>query len=503
MHRKSAKPIRPPQSFSAGGIRWMQESLPSVIRILAACAVFILSKQVAWAEESGTPPPESVTLDQCVAAAQAAAPGLRLAAIALDSARTLLIQAQALNGLSLGGNGGYFHQGNLFGASSDTAAAAAASTASRSGANGENIQGSLTLSGPATTLGLTVQHSIAEAGSGGQVSSLGLSGSQTVFDGYPGGRASAAVRQAKYAYQAAQVSYDASLKSLVYQVKQAYYVLLGDQNTVLVQQATVTQALENLALMQGLLAVQRATALDVLQVQVALTRAQLDLRSAQNAVEVDRKELSAIIGWPIEKEYTAADNPMPEMPQLSPQEALAKAFQNRSELRSLELNIAAADVALKLQQSHAYPVVSITGSVGVGQDWTARTNAGALAAGAFIALPPILDGGLRNAQAQQAADQIASYKVQQGQERQSITIDLQNALFGVHDARDRLDLASQDVQQAQGVYDLERAKRAVGLETTVNVLAAFSTLVSAQVGLEQAKSTYVLTILNLNNVMGL
>ena len=51
--------------------------------------------------------------------------------------------------------------------------------------------------------------------------------------------------------------------------------------------------------------------------------------------------------------------------------------------------------------------------------------------------------------------------------------------------------------------DLQKAKRAVGLETTLDVLTAFSTLITAQVGLQQAKSTYLLAVLNLNNVMGL
>ena len=77
--------------------------------------------------------------------------------------------------------------------------------------------------------------------------------------------------------QIAQVTYDATLKNVIYQVKQAYYTLLGDQNTVLVRQASVNQAEQNLSYYEGLLAAGRATQLDVLQSQVALTQAQLDL----------------------------------------------------------------------------------------------------------------------------------------------------------------------------------------------------------------------------------
>ncbi len=472
--------------------------------LLAACsAVLILGARAGYGQDAAAPP-EIVTLDQAVTAAQGTAPGLKLAAITLDSSRTQLVQAQAKNGLALGGNADYFHQGNLPGfGSSTTTGNAAASGAAKSGVNGENLQGGLTLSGPATNLGLTVQHSIEEGGPTDQVSSVNVSGSQTVYDGYPGGRAAGAVQQADYTNRVAQVTYDATMKSVVYQVKQAYYTLLGDQNTVLVRQAAVAQAQETLAQMQGLLAAQRATTLDVLQAQVTLSQAQLDLRTSQNTVEVDRKTLSATVGWPIEKEYTAADAPVPDAPVLQPQEALATAYKNRSELRTLELNIIAANVALALQKSQGSSVVSVNGSVGIGQDWTANVNAGVFTAGVSIAFPPILDGGLQGAAVQQAAEQITSYKVQQDQQKQSITIAVQNALFGVRDARDRLDLAGQNVQQALGVYDLQKAKRAVGLETTLDVLTAFSTLVTAQVGQQQAKSTYLLALLNLNNIMGL
>ncbi len=190
--------------------------------------------------------------------------------------------------------------------------------------------------------------------------------------------------------------------------------------------------------------------------------------------------------------YTVADTPLPEMPAFQPQEALDTAYKNRPELRTLELNMAAANVALALQKSQASAVVSVNGSLGIGQDWTANVSSGAFTAGVSIALPPILDGGLQGAQVQQASDLISSYQVQQDQQRQSITIAVENALFSVRDSKDRLDLAGQNVQQAQGVYELQKAKRAVGLETTLDVLTAFSTLITAEVGLEQAHSNYLL-----------
>jgi outer membrane protein len=482
--------------------------LRSVVVLISLSAVPGIAQTAAPAtpsaptSEAAVPLP-IVTLEESVAAARAASPSLKLATITLDTARATLSQARAKNGLALGETGDYFHQGSFSGTGTKSAASPTAAAAAGSGVNGENLQGGLSLAGPATSLGLTAQHSIAEGASNDQVSSLSLSGSQTVFDGYPGGRAAASVQQAETAYRVSQVSYDAAMKIAVYQVKQAYYTLLGDQDTVIMRQAIAQQAAENLALYHGLFTAQKATKLDVLQVQVALTQAQLDVRTAQNTVVTDRKKLSLAIGWPLEKQYGVADSPLPDLPALGTEDALKTAFQNRSELLTLEQNIAAANISLSLQKSQGVPVVSLKASVGVGQDWTTNVNAGTFTAGVSIALPPIYDGGLQNAQVQQAVDQIAAYKVQQDQQGQSIAIDVENALFGVTDAKDRNALAAQNLQQAQGQYDLEKAKLAAGSGTTLDVLTAFSTLATARVGLAQAKSNYLLAVLNLYNVMGL
>jgi outer membrane protein len=480
-------------------------------RFLLGCAAMFLSLASGFPVFADQPAPQPapspapasvaqplVTLEECVEAAKSGAPGLKIAGFTLDSARAAFAQVRAANGVSLGGAGSYFHQGSFAGLSGPSGSSGSTLLAG----SGENIQGTLSLGGPNTSLGLVAQHAI-EDRTINQASSIGLTGSQTVFDGFPGSRAAASTRAAEYTYRVAQVTYDSALKSLLYQVKQAYYALLADQNTVRVRQATLQQANENFIVMQGLFNAQRATRLDVLQVQFNLTQAQLDLLTAGNAVETDRRRLSLAVGWPQDTQYQVAESAPPAPPSLDTAEALKTALENRPELKTLQLNKASASVSQQLYKSQYSPVVSLTGSLDLGQNWATNNTEGAFTAGAKIALPPLFDGGQRRAQLQQASDQISSFAVQEDQQRQSIAIDVQNALFGVKDARDRLDLAHLNVQQAQGQYDLEKAKLTVGVGTTLDLLTAFSVLTTAQVGLVQAGSNYELALLNLQNVMGL
>jgi outer membrane protein TolC len=443
--------------------------------------------------------PASVSLDDCLAAAKLGAPSLKTAELTLDNAAAQLAVDLGANGLKLGESAGYFHEGNLPGYVSPSVSTA---SAGGSGVVGENVQAGLSLSGPSTSLGVSALQGIAAGGT--QSTALSVSGSQVVYDGYPGGRPAGISSQAQYSYRIAQVAYGAALKSLAYQVKQAYYTLLGDQDSLVADQATFKQAQEELAQMQGYLAAGRATKLDVLQVQVAAKQAQLNVVSAQNSIESDMKKLSLAVGWPLEKRYAVAEVPTPARPQVDLKEALDTAFVNRPELKTFDLNLEYAGVDLSLQKSQYAPSVSVNGSLGFASAWTApSTGSGVFTAGVSVALPPIYDGKQQASRVRQKMDQIDSYKVQRDQERQSISIDVQNALFAVQDSSDRLDLSKQNLEQAQGVYDLEKEKFALGSAAVLDVMTAFSTLATAQAGLEQAKSTFNLAILNLYNVMGL
>jgi len=441
-------------------------------------------------------PEPSLSLVDCVTAAQASSPDLQLARLTLDSASAALVQVKAQNGLILGETAGYYHRGTIPGMGNSSAL-------NSSGINGENLQGGVALTSPATTVGLTIHHGISDDSPAAQTSSVDLSASQIVFDGYSGGRASALVQQAQTVLTVARITYDAAQKTSIYLVKQAYYTLLGDQETLILRQATVAQAGENQDLYEGLFAQQRATRLDLLQVKVALTQAQLDVHTSLNTIVTDKKKLSLAVGWPLNKVYHLSESPLPDLPDVAIDEAQLAAIKNRPELLTLAQNLQAASIALALQKSQGWPVVSLNGSMGVGQDWTTRNNQGTFTVGASVALPPLYDGNLQSAQVKQAADLVSGYELQQTQEGLKISIDVQNALFGAADARDRQTLAVQNLEAAQGQYELERAKRAVGSGTTLDVLTAFSVLATARVGEGQAKTNYLLAVLNLYNVMGL
>ena len=139
-------------------------------------------------------PLRTITLVDCLAAARLDSPDLKMASTTFDIAQATLALAKAANRLNLGESAQYLHQGVIVGP--NTLPAPPSQAASAATFTGETFQGNLSLTGPSTSLGLTAQHTIGEWTSIGQVSSLTLSGSQTIWDGYLGGRAAGVYQQA-------------------------------------------------------------------------------------------------------------------------------------------------------------------------------------------------------------------------------------------------------------------------------------------------------------------
>lgn len=445
----------------------------------------------------------TVRVTEAVRAVLESGPAVRAAKLTLDGAQATLIAARAKQGLTVGESAGYVYAGTTESAgsvnlSADTGAYDAGATANL----GNNVKAGMSVTGPESSLGVSAIQAL-PANPTDAVTSLGISGSQVLWDGTLGGGPSLNVRIAEDVYKVAVATEDAAVKTAIYQAREAYYTLLGDQKTLLVRQATLKQAQQNLKTEQGMFQNQLATPLDVLQMQVTERQAELDLRTALNQLTVDRKTLSIDLGWPLDKTYIAADDDQPTPAAKDEDEALRTALTHRAELTSYDAEIDSARATSNLQQAAFSPVLTLTGSLGSGQDWTAATSAQNFSLGLNLALPPVWDGGNLGALVSQASDQVAGLEVQRDQERQTITVQVQNAWFSLTDTKDRWDLAVTNVDQAQGVYDLEKLKLSVGLETVLDVLTAFTTLTTAEVNLEQAKSNYILAVLTFNNALGL
>lgn len=441
-----------------------------------------------------TVPVQVVTLDQSVAQALANGPEARISRANLGLARAQYDDAASANGFAVTGTLGYDR-------TPFTTGYTQAGQAFQIIQN--NIEGGLTLAAPlSTTVSLSGTHSLTELATLAQSTNLALTASAAVWDGYPGGQSLASARIASYTLQGTESSESASQKTIVYNVKQAYYTLLGQQRQIAILVQTLAQREAELAKTQALYGAQSVSAIDLKQAQVNQLQADLDLRKARGLLEVDREQLSNLMGWPADTVYEAAEVPDMSTPSLDVDAAVKAALASREDFRQVQLSLQSSDVSLDLKRALASPTVSVNTGVTWNQDWTDSLNRTTFRAGVSVKAP-VIDSGALGAQVREASMQKEKLRIQQAQLASSIATNVKSSVFGLQDLLARVDLARQSLELAQDQYDLAELQFGSGVISNLDVLTASVALTTAKVNLAAARSSAQLGVLALQNAMGL
>jgi outer membrane protein TolC len=368
-----------------------------------------------------------------------------------------------------------------------------------------NYSGSLSLSGPSTSLSLTGGASFSPVGSTQfSDSSVSLSLSQTVWDGYPGGIAKGNIQKGLFTFQSAELSADSNKLSLIYQVKQAYYSMLSAQRNLDVYAQNLELEQSALAQEQALYNLHQAVDVDLQTAQINVKSAEVDLKSGRLSLAMARKTLANLVGLTAGEEFAVAEAAEPQVSAQSLQEAIAVGLDKRVELKQLGVSRRIAEISLGLIKAQTLPTVSLTGT----SYWLNDTllgpnpNAMTIGLGGKVSLP-ILDSGSAAYQEEANRYQSSVYDLQDDQYRRSISLAIENDYESVQLQTEKLELARLTAENSKGQYDLKNMQRQYGTATNQDVLTAAVNMVNANTSLATARNNLELAILQLQNDMGL
>jgi outer membrane protein TolC len=431
---------------------------------------------------------EAVTLQQCLEAAAQTGPDARLSRINLSATQAQLAQATAQNGVGLGATAGAVRSANSVTGGAGTAT--------------DTFQAGVQLTGPLSTrLEATGSHGLSETSPANGLSSVTLSVSATPWDGYPGGRNRAAVQQVTLAVQEQRISSEADLKSLAYNVKQAYYAMLATQRQLTVLEQTLRQRRQELERIQAQLEQGDVTRIDLQQAQVNARAAELDLLAAQDSLVTSREQLSALVGWALERQFAVSEVPDLPIPNLDVAPTVARALSQRPEMRQFDLQRASGQIDLALAKSQSSPSVSLSGGYTLSTDWGAGGDSSGWSAGVQLSVP-IADSGLTAAQERQASLQMQSLEIRREQLGAAIATQVRGAINTLRDLLARAELAASNLQLARDQYELAQIQYQSGVISTLDLLEASVTLTAAEVDLSRSRSNVQLGVLALQAAAG-
>jgi len=324
--------------------------------------------------ESEPSPEEAVvlSLSEAVAAALAQNPDIRATRAAVKAADYRVDQAGAVYSPTLDFNNNFTHS--------------------------ESSQSS----GGVVSNGLLLS-SQGRSGNSRDVLSSSLSARATLFDG----TREPTLRRAKENLTAAEFEAESTAQELIRKVRELYYQTLLDQELVRIQQQRVDNVELRLQQAQGFYEAGTAARIEVTQAEAELASAQLEAIRAEALLQLDWVQLNVLMGTPGQQSYQLLAEEPGSVPELSVEEFMAVALDERPELQSGWARIRAQLAQVDASSAARWPTLSASAGYNLNGQPTPLDRT--WSAGLILSWS-LYDGGLNRARAEEAkatAEQLA------------------------------------------------------------------------------------------------
>jgi outer membrane protein len=297
-------------------------------------------------------------------------------------------------------------------------------------------------------------------------------------------------------------------EQVLLQVDQAYFSVLRAQAVLTVAQQTVTARQLVSDQVTELEKNKIKSGLDVSFAKVDLAKAQLLLIQAQNDVQASLANLSDALGYPDERAFQLADEPLPPAPASDVAALIQQALRDRPELIGQRLSLQSAQSYATAERDLWFPTVSATGVAGLvpviaaGGLPSTTLPAPRYAAAGFNVNIPIFNGhefGALRAEANYQAQAQNQY-VRNLQNR--ISRDVRTAWLNANSGFQRLSVTQQLLNQANDALELAQSRYKLGLSSIIELSQAQLNQTQALIDQTSAKYDYEAQISALNFQLG-
>lgn len=335
----------------------------------------------------------------------------------------------------------------------------------------------------------------------GPSGSFGLSLSQVLWNGYPGGTAKAALEKSLLSYRGHELSLVTGRQTITSAVTEAYFLALGAQRNLAVKQQILEQQNALLAQIRATHALQQATDIDLRSAEINAESADIEVQNARSDLRIAGIRLAQLIGWPREKTLAVAEVEDPQYPVPTVEDAIAEALKRRTDVQQIELDRQSAAIDRALIQGQTTPSVSLTGGANLIVDWSLLTRAGQGSLGVTVGLP-ILDAGAAAHKLEANRLQNEVYTAQESQLKARIATDVEEAFNLVQVQLKRLQIARLMSEKLELQFTLKKTEAQFGTATTQDVLDASVSAGDAKSAVVTAQRNAQLAILQLRTAMG-
>jgi outer membrane protein TolC len=241
--------------------------------------------------------------------------------------------------------------------------------------------------------------------------------------------------------------------------------------------------------------------LNVDQSQLQTLAQQQQIITLRNDLAKQKINLARLVGIDPNADYQLTDNfPFSPAPVQSLGAAIAKAGQQRSDLKAAQSQVDAAAKSLAAAKAQRVPSASLSGYYEVIGTTPAESHGTFSVVGTLNI--PIWQGGKTESDIAQAQAVLAQRKAELEDTRGQIEAGVREAYLDLESAAGQVEVARQNLQVAEETLQMARARMEAGVINTVEVVQAQQTVSSAQLDLTNSVFAHNLAKLTLARELG-
>jgi len=320
---------------------------------------------------------------------------------------------------------------------------------------------------------------------------------------YTFGQVGAAMRAAKVGLGTADDQLRLFRQAALRDVSAAFYdILLARELSTLAVQ-TLEQKIRHLDEARRKYAAGIATEYDVLAARVAVENARPEVIRKENLIRMSREKLRFLLGLEGQEVDVRGTIEIPLVPSPQYKEAVQTAWKNRPELFDQHKRVEIAQELvtiydagdkprLDFKASYGWRELILGAEKGDGQAWTA---------GLFLTFP-FFDGMRSRGKVAQAKSEVATLKIEEAKLKDSISLQVRDAVNACREAEEIVKALAGTVKQAERLLFMAEKGYEYGVKTKLDVDDAELNLTQAKGNLAKARRDYSVARVTMDWVMG-
>jgi len=316
---------------------------------------------------------------------------------------------------------------------------------------------------------------------------------------YDFGKTSSKVGVERHNMDASRADIENVLIQVVFNVKQAYYTLLQNIRNRDVARETVGQFKAHLEQARGFYEAGTKPKFDVTKAEVDLSNARVNLIKAENAVKIAKVNLNNAMGVPNAPEYSVEDSLQFEKYEITLEDAMARAFDARPDIKSIISRKKSAQKSLALSESGYYP--AITGNAEynwAGEEFPLQDGWNVGATVVF----PLFSGFLTKYQVRESRANIDVTSANEELLRQNVISEVEQAYLFLKEAQETVPAAELALKQAGENLEIANGRYSAGVGNPIEVTDAQVLYSNARTAFIQSLSDYNIARASLEKAMG-